>query len=113
MNAALRWAPWWALVVVPSMFLGSLSAAYAVAPLACREQARALMHVAPVATLVATLVGLALSAWTLRRLRGEAATPPVVTRRFLGGVGLALGVLFLFATLLQWYVAAALSPCFQ
>jgi len=36
-----------------------------------------------------------------------------VARRFLGGIGLALGVLFLFATLLQWYVAAALSPCFQ
>jgi hypothetical protein len=111
MSPFVRFAPWWSVLGVPSTFLASLSVAYAVAPLACRDQARALMHIAPAATLVLTLAGIALSAWTLQRLRGEPATPQVETRRFLGGAGLALAVFFLVATALQWGAAAALSPC--
>lgn len=108
-----RWAPWWALLVVPSVFLGCMSAGYALAPLACRRHLDALLHVAPLVALVVALVGLALSAWTLHRLRREAATPAVDARRFLGGIGVALGLLFLVAAALQWYVAAGLSPCVQ
>ena len=73
MSPVERWAPWWALIVVPLAFLGNQSAAYAIVALACRTQNHALVHVFPAATLVAAL--------------------------------------FVLATLAQWYVAAALSPC--
>ena len=42
-SVAVRLAPWWGLVVVPSVFLGGLSLAYAVVSLACRSGSHALV----------------------------------------------------------------------
>ena len=103
-----RWAPWWGLVVVPSAFLGLLSAAYALVPLACRVQQHGLVLVAPAAALVVCGLGVLLSGVTVASYR-RAGVPP--ERRFLGAVSLAVAVLFLAATLVQGYVAIALSPC--
>lgn len=111
MNAIERFGPWWGLAVVPSVFLGGLSLAYALVSLACQTGAHGLVHVAPAGELGAELLGLALSAYCLARLRraGHARVPE--SRRFLATLSVASGSLFLLATLVQWYVAAAVSPC--
>ena len=109
MSAFDRLAPWWGLLVAPSAFLGLLSAAYAVVPFACREQMHALVHVAPAAEFVICAIGVALSAAAIARYRAAAAITP--GRRFLGAISLATAATFLVASLAQWYVAAALSPC--
>jgi len=108
-----RWAPWWGLLVVPSTFLANLSVAYAVVPFACMTQRHGLLHVAPAVGLAITLVGLALSLWSLARLRDAEGQPVRVARRFLAGMSLALVMLFLLATLTQWYAIFKLSPCVQ
>lgn len=108
MSPVERWAPWWALVVVPLAFLGNQSAAYAIVALACRSEHHVLVHVFPALALAAALIGVALCGWCIRRgpaVRGE--------RRFLVHVSLAVAALFVLATLAQWYVAATLSPCLQ
>ena len=109
MSPVERWAPWWALIVVPLAFLGNQSAAYAIVALACRSQKHALVHVFPAATLVAALLGVALCGWCMRSGSGAIRAE----RRFLVVVSLAVSALFVLATLAQWYVAAALSPCLQ
>jgi hypothetical protein len=108
-SAFERWAPWWGLLVVPTAFLTNQSAAYAIVAFACRSQHHALVHVFPALTLASALLGVALSGWCAVRggpgVRAE--------RRFLVMVSLAVAALFVLATLAQWYVAAALSPCLQ
>ena len=106
-----RWAPWWGLLVVPSAVLGLLSVAYALVPYACREQAPAFVHLAPAAELVICAIGVLLSGAAIMRWRREAVAAVPPERRFLGAVSLATATLFLVATLVQWYVAASLSPC--
>ena len=110
-SAVLRWGPWWGLLLVPSAFLASLSAAYAVVPYACMTMRHGLVHVAPALCGIVALVGVALCAVALRRADRDAAVGP--ERHFLALVGLAVAALFLLATLAQWYVAAALTPCLQ
>jgi hypothetical protein len=111
MNAIERFGPWWGLVVVPSVFLGGLSLAYALVALACRTGMHGLVHVAPAGELGTEILGLALSGYCLLRLREAPDAPLRAPRRFLVALSLAIGALFLLATLVQWYVAAALSPC--
>ena len=107
MSPVERWAPWWALIVVPLVFLGNQSAAYAIVAFACRSQHHALVHVFPALTLVAAVLGVALCGWCMTRGSGAIRAE----RRFLVLVSLAIAALFVVATLAQWYVAAALSPC--
>ena len=109
MSAFDRLAPWWGLLVAPSAFLGLLSAAYALVPFACRQQMHALVHVAPAAEVMICAVGVALSGVALARYRTSAGAPPA--RRFLAAISLATALLFLVASVAQWYVAAAISPC--
>ena len=104
-----RWAPWWGLLVVPTAFLTNLSAAYAIVALACRSQNHGLVHVFPALTLATAVLGVGLSGWCA--VRGGAGVR--AERRFLVVVSLAVAALFVLATLAQWYVAAALSPCVQ
>ena len=66
MSAVERWAPWWALIVVPLAFLGNQSAAYAIVAFACRSQRHVLVHVFPALTLVAALLGVALCGWCMK-----------------------------------------------
>jgi hypothetical protein len=111
MNAVERYGPWWALLVVPSAFLGGLSLAYALVSLACRTGTHGLVHVAPAGEVAVEALGLAMSGYCVWRLRGPGGRGIPEERRFLAGVSLATALLFLVATLVQWYVAAALSPC--
>jgi hypothetical protein len=106
-----RWAPWWGLVVVPGAFIALLSAAYAVVPLACRTQVHALVHVAPATELAICILGVLLSVRALRQARR--IQQPASDRRFLAAISLSIALLFLAATLVQWYVAIMLSPCVQ
>ena len=110
MTAIERFGPWWGLLVVPTVFLAGLSAAYALVPLACRTGAYALVHLAPGAEFVVEVLGVVVSAWCVMRVRRAAASVPE-ERSFLATVSLATAILFLAATLVQWYVAAVLSPC--
>jgi hypothetical protein len=111
MNAIERFGPWWGLAVVPSVFLGGLSLAYALVSLACRTGAHGLVHLAPAGELGAELLGLALSVYCLLRLRRAGHAGATESRRFLVVLSLGSVCLFLLATLVQWYVAAAVSPC--
>jgi len=111
MSTFERWVPWWGLLVVPAAFIGSLSASYMIVPYACRMQQYALVHVAPAVQLAITALGVLLSAWLVMRGRDAPATDVPPERRFLNAISLAVAILFLVATLAQWYVAAALSPC--
>ena len=113
MSTFERWAPWWGLLVVPAAFIGLLSAAYAMTPYACRSGAQALVHLAPAVELAVCAVGVLLSAVVVARGRSAPALAVPSERRFLNVVSLAVALLFLVATLLQWYVAIALSPCFS
>ena len=108
MSAFDRLAPWWGLLVAPSAFLGLLSAAYALVPLACRQELHALVHIAPAAELVICVIGVVLSGAAVVRYRASVGVSP--GRRFLGAISLATAGLFSFASLAQWYVAAAISP---
>jgi len=109
MSPVERWAPWWALIVVPLAFLGNQSAAYAIVAFACRSQHHGLVHVFPAAALVAALLGVALCGWCMRSDSGAIRAE----RRFLVVVSFAVAALFVVATLAQWYVAATVSPCLQ
>jgi hypothetical protein len=111
MNVIERCGPWWGLVVVPSVFLGGLSLAYALVSLACQTGAHGLVHVAPAGEAGAEVLGIALSAHCLVRLRDAPPAGAGESRRFLVVLSLASGALFLLATLVQWYVVAAVSPC--
>ena len=108
MSPLERWGPWWGLVVVPAAFVGYQTAAYAVVALACRHQ-QALVHLFPALTLATAVLGVVVSGWCA--LRGSPAVR--AERRFLVYVSLAVAALFVVATVAQWYVAAALSPCLQ
>lgn len=108
MSAFDRLAPWWGLLVVPSAFLGLLSLDYAMVSLACRDQMGALVHLGPAAGVAIAAIGVLLSAVSVGRYRTLGAPPE---RRFLNAVSLAVAAGFLVASLVQWYVAAALSPC--
>jgi hypothetical protein len=107
----LRGAPWWSLLLVPSAFLANLSVAYAVVPYACMTMRHGLIHIAPALCAVAALTGILLCAWAVRRARRDPSLPP--ERHFLSLVALAVAGLFLLATLAQWYVVVALTPCQQ
>jgi len=109
----VRWAPWWGLLIVPSAFLASLSAAYAVVGHACSTGHQALVYIAPAIAAVIAVIGLLLSGWSVWRTSAVHPTPPPGPGRFLATISLATAALFLLATLVQWYVAAALSPCLQ
>jgi len=109
MSPVERWAPWWALIIVPLAFLGNQSAAYAIVALACRSQHHVLVHVFPALAFAAAVLGVALCGWCIRSGSGAIRAE----RRFLVMVSLAVAALFALATLVQWYVAAALSPCLQ
>jgi heme/copper-type cytochrome/quinol oxidase subunit 3 len=111
MNLVERYGPWWGLLVVPSAFLGGLSLAYALVSLACQTGRHGLVHIAPASEVAVEVLGLILSGYCVWRLNetGRAQVPE--DRRFLATVSLASAVLFLVATLVQWYEAAALSPC--
>ena len=111
MTVLERFGPWWGLVVVPAAFLGGISLAYSLVSLACRTGSHGLVHIAPAGELVIELAGLAVSAWCVARLRESGRAP--ADRWFLASISLAVAMLFLVATLVQWYVAAALSPCLQ
>ena len=110
MSPVERWAPWWALIVVPLAFLGNQSAAYAIVAFACRSQHHALVHVfpaldarrGPARRRAVRLVHDARQRRDPRRAplpRAGRASPSPRS--------------FVLATLAQWYVAAALSPCLQ
>lgn len=109
MSMLERFGPWWGLVVVPSAFLGGLSLAYALVSLACRTGSHGLVHAAPAGELAVEVIGLAVSAWCVARLRASGRVPQ--DRWFLASVSLAVATLFIIATIVQWYVAASLSPC--
>jgi hypothetical protein len=111
MSRLERWAPWWGLLLVPSAFLGLQSAAYAMVPYACRSDHQALIHVAPAIQVAISVIGVLLSGATVLRARTAHAAHVPPERRFLNAVSLATAILFLVATLVQWYVAIALSPC--
>jgi hypothetical protein len=111
MSTFERWVPWWGLLVVPAAFLGTMSANYMIVPYACRVQHYALVHVAPAVQLAITVLGVVFSAWLVMRGRDAPVTVVPPERRFLNAISLAVAILFFVATLGQWYVAAALSPC--
>jgi hypothetical protein len=110
-SVAVRLAPWWGLVVVPSVFLGGLSLAYAVVSLACRSGSHALVHLAPAGEVLVAIIGIALSTWSVLRLRQAAGDAALRSRRFVATVSLVTAGAFLGASIVQWYVAAAMSPC--
>ena len=111
MSTFERWAPWWGLIVVPAAFLGLLSANYAMVSYACRSEQHGLVHIAPALELAISALGVLLSAMVV--LHGRSAPGGVVPpeRRFLNAISLATAILFLIATLVQWYVVFGLSPC--
>ena len=113
MSALERYAPWWGLLGVPSLFLADLSAAYALVAWACRSGTHAWVHVGPAVATLGALLGIGLSGYCVARLRASTARVAPPRYRFVAVVSLATALLFLLATLMQWYVAAALSPCLQ
>jgi hypothetical protein len=108
-------AHWASIVIAPLVYLGNLSIAYALVPVACDTQRTLPLHRANGITLGLVLAAVAL-AWHVRRAssRPQTARDDAPDRnRFLSTIGLCVSSLLVLAVVAQWSAQWILSPCFE
>jgi hypothetical protein len=113
-TAQARLAYWSGIVLVPLVFLGQLSLAYALVPWACRTQHDGVLHAVSALALALSLAGLYVGwrEWTHVRGRREAREDAAGEQpRFLTLVALAIGALFTVAVVGVWFTQWVLGPC--
>jgi hypothetical protein len=110
---------WYGILVPPTAMLVHLSLAYALVPWSCAGHSEWALHTtAIVLTLIAASGGfVGLGQW----LRGGGGKQDAgagddrrdeeTRARFMGAIGIACGILFSVAILVQWLATAFLSPC--
>jgi hypothetical protein len=109
---------WLALIVAPSLVLGSQMLMFALASPSCASQTRVLIHLVGGGTLALLLVFtlLALGLWRRHaqgRWHAADADLPASMPAFLAGMALAVGALSCLVMLAMWMGAWVLSPCWQ
>lgn len=106
-------ALWPGLFVPPITFLGWLTAAYALVPLACATRQPGLLHVASAVALSLTLVG-GLIAWRDWRAAGHVVAgegESGARSRFLALVGLLVSSMFALVLVAAWFTALVVPAC--
>jgi uncharacterized protein YacL len=106
-------ALWTGLLLAPVAFLVNLELGYALVRHACRTDSLLAVHAVHLGCLLLALVGV-LIAYRTRRSADElvsAGDERAVRTRFMGGLGVTVGLLFAFVILSQWVPGFVLSPC--
>jgi hypothetical protein len=107
-------AQWVGLLLAPAAFFAHLQLAYAIVPLACRDDNDLWIHVSGVASVVLAAIG-TFVAW--RAWHRAGGGPPgdgggVEPRaRFLGVTGLGVSAILTLILAAQWVAAFIISPC--
>ena len=113
-GGARRIAALWAgLLVAPTAFLINLELGYALVPTACRTGHTLPLHLVHLACLLLAVVG-SLVAQGNRGSSDATAADPNNHRaqgRFMGGLGVTVGLLFVLVILSQAIPGFVLSPC--
>jgi hypothetical protein len=107
-------ALWTGLLLPPLAFLINLELAYALVPPACTAETRILVHVVHLASFLLALYG-----WLVARRCWQRAgrTWPgqegesMGRNRFMAGLGILTGALFLLVIVAQWIPSLLLDPC--
>ena len=111
MRAIAQWA---SIVLSPLVFLGNLSVAYALVPIACAAQRSMALHLSNGIALGLATVS-ALLAWHALRSPAprEAAREVAARMTFLSQLGVWMSMLVALAIALQWSAQWWLDPCFS
>jgi hypothetical protein len=96
------------LVAAPVAWAALTGLAWALVPLACREQVGFTLHVATGAAFLVTAAGAAAAVGLVRRSAGRAADDPL---RFLEQLGAMVGALLALGLLFAWSFVVFLDPC--
>ena len=106
-------AQWASIVLAPLVFLGNLSLAYALVPLACATQRSTLLHLSNGVALVLVLTATLLALHALRSPAPKGAPREAAARMtFLSQLGVWISALAALAIALQWSAQGWLEPCF-
>jgi hypothetical protein len=106
-------AQWASIVVAPLVFLGNLSLAYALVPVACATQRSTLLHLSNGVALVLVLTSTLLAWHALRSPTPKGAPREAAARMtFLSHLGIWISALAALAVALQWSAHWWLDPCF-
>jgi hypothetical protein len=106
-------ALWTGLLLAPVAFLVNLELGYALVRHACRTDSLLAVHAVHLGCLLLALAGV-LIAYRTRRSADELVSVDddrAARTRFMGGLGVTVGLLFAFVILSQWVPGFVLSPC--
>jgi hypothetical protein len=107
-------ALWLGLLLPPIAFLIDLETAYALVPAACSSRNELLVHLTHLACLLLAIFGWLIS-W--RNWKATGATwpadegDPTARSRFMAGVGVLQGGLFVLVIVAMWIPSFMLDPC--
>jgi hypothetical protein len=106
-------ALWTGLLLAPTAFLINLELGYALVPTACRTGHTLPLHLVHLACLLLTVAGILVAQGNRGPSDVTAADPKSHTAqgRFMGGLGVAVGLLFALVILSQAIPGFVLSPC--
>ena len=113
-GGARRIAALWAgLLLAPTAFLINLEFGYALVPTACRTGHTLPLHLVHLACLLLAVVGILVAQGNRGSSDASAADPNDHTSRgrFMGGLGVTVGLLFVLVILSQAVPGFVLSPC--
>jgi hypothetical protein len=106
-------ALWTGLLLAPTAFLINLELGYALVPTACRTGRTVPLHLAHLACLLLAIAGI----WVAQGNRGPSdvtgadGNNHTARARFMGQLGVAIGLLFVLVILSQAAPGFVLSPC--
>lgn len=106
-------ALWIGLLLAPTAFLMNLEVGYALVPTACRSGRMLPLHLVHLACLLLALLGI-LVAQRLRAptdISGAEENSRTSQARFMGRLGVAIGLLFALVIMSQAIPGFVLSPC--
>lgn len=106
-------ALWAGLLLAPAAFLANLELGYALVPAACRINSARPVHAVHLVCLLLAIAGV-LIAYGNRRSAGELGAGVdgrAARTRFMGGLGIAVGLLFALVIVSQSIPGFVLSPC--
>jgi len=103
---------WIGIFLPAAAFFAHLEVGYVLVPRACRTGHATWIHIVATAAVLLSAAG-ALAAWrTWSSTNGSIATAgPRPRTRFLGVVGLGMGLVFTLILLAQWISSFVLRPC--
>jgi hypothetical protein len=106
-------ALWTGLLLAPTAFLISLELGYALVPMACRTGHTLPLHLVHLACLLLAVAGILVARGNrgLSDVTGADGNNHTARVRFMGQLGVAIGLLFVLVILSQAAPGFVLSPC--